>query len=158
VGSTGFGMVNSVISVGALIGVMLIMANIFKDKYKLTVLGLTLEGISLMMFGGFLNYYVILVAAALLGLGLSMASVGISTLYQTLIPKDKMGRVLGIVSTICTVTVPIGTLFGSFIIEYADLTLVLILSGVIVFATGLGLVPLLKAAKTEDPKTGPQPV
>lgn len=44
VGSTGYGMMNSALSMGALIGALLIMANIFSDKYKMTIIGLCLEG------------------------------------------------------------------------------------------------------------------
>jgi MFS family permease len=142
-GSTGYGMMNSAISVGALLGAILIMLNIFKNKYKMTVIGLSIEGVAVALLGLVPNYYIVLSADAILGLGISMASVGISTLYQTLIPKDKMGRAMALVSTLCGVTVPLGTLLGSTLIAYLPLNIILILSGAFVFITGLLLVPLL---------------
>lgn len=144
VGSTGFGMMNSAISVGALIGAILIMANVFNDKYKMTVIGLSIEGAAVAIFGLVPNYYVVLSSEAVLGLGVAMASVGIGTLYQTLIPKDKMGRVMALVSTLCNITIPLGTLLGSTIIAYMPLNIVLIISGIFILVTGISLVPLLK--------------
>jgi DHA3 family macrolide efflux protein-like MFS transporter len=143
VGSTGFGMMNSAISVGALIGALLIMLNVFNDKYKMTVLGLCLEGTAVALLGLVPNYYVVLSAESILGLGIAMASVGISTLYQTLIPKDKMGRVMALASTLCSVSVPLGTLLGSIIIAYIPLNIILLISGIFILVTGLLLVPLL---------------
>lgn len=144
VGSTGFGMMNSAISIGALIGGALIMTNVIKDKYKMAVAGLSIEGIAVIFFGIIPNYYIVLSAAAVLGIGLAMASVGIGTLYQTMIPKDKMGRVMALVSTLCNVTVPLGTLAGSAIISCMPLSIILIISGIVVLVTGISLVPLLR--------------
>lgn len=144
VGSTGYGMMNSAISAGALLGALLIMANIFNDKYKMTVIGLCIEGIAVAFLGLVPNYYVALLSEAILGVGVAMASVGISTLYQTLIPKDKMGRVMALVSTLCSVSVPLGTLLGSIIIAYMPLNIILIISGVFILVTGFLLIPLLR--------------
>lgn len=143
VGSTGFGTFNSCISVGALAGALLIMLNIFKDKYKMAILGLSIEGVAVTLLGLIPNFYVVLCAAVILGLGIAMASVGISTLYQTLIPKDKMGRVMALVSTLCEITIPLGTLAGSTIIAHMPLSIVLIVSGIFVLITGVSLAPLL---------------
>ncbi|WP_026881973.1 MFS transporter [Clostridium akagii] len=144
VGSTGYGMMNSAISAGALLGALLIMANVFNDKYKMTVIGLCIEGIAVAFLGLVPNYYVALLSEAILGLGVAMASVGISTLYQTLIPKDKMGRVMALVSTLCSISVPLGTLLGSIIIAYLPLNIILIISGVFIIVTGFLLIPLLR--------------
>lgn len=144
VGSTGFGMMNSAISIGALIGALLIMSNIFINKYKMVIIGLCLEGVAVTISGIVPNFYVVLAAMSILGLGLSMASIGISTLYQTLIPKEKMGRVMALASTLCGVTVPLGTLFGSTIITYLPLNIVLIVSGVFILITGVLLIPVIE--------------
>jgi DHA3 family macrolide efflux protein-like MFS transporter len=109
----------------------------------MTVIGLCIEGIAVAFLGLVPNYYVVLLAEAILGLGVAMASVEISTLYQTLIPKDKMGRVMALVSTLCSVSVPLGTLLGSVIIAYMPLNIILIISGIFILIPGLLLVPLL---------------
>lgn len=143
VGSTGFGMMNSAVSSGALIGALFIMLNVFNNKYKMTVAGLCIEGAAVALIGLMPNYYIVLVAEGCLGLGVAMASVGMSTLYQTMIPKDKMGRVMALVSTLCGVTVPIGTLTGSTMAAYIPLNVVFIMSGMVILVTGIALIPML---------------
>lgn len=143
VGSTGFGMMNSAVSFGALIGALFIMLNVFNNKYKMAVAGLCIEGAAVALIGLVPNYYIVLAAEGCLGLGVAMASVGISTLYQTMIPKDKMGRVMALVSTLCGVTVPIGTLTGSTMAAYIPLKVVFIMSGMVILVTGIALIPML---------------
>lgn len=143
VGSTGFGMMNSAVSFGALAGALIIMLNVFNNKYKMAVSGLCIEGVAVALIGLVPNYYIVLAAEACLGSGVAMASVGISTLYQTMIPKDKMGRVMALVSTLCGVTVPLGTLAGSAMAADMPLNVVLIMSGMVILVAGIVLVPLL---------------
>lgn len=143
VGSTGFGMMNSALSIGALTGALLIMVNVFNDKYKMTLIGLCLNGLGILLIG-IPNYYIVLGGEAVLGVGAAIASIGITTLYQTLIPKDKMGRVMSLARTLCEVTIPLGTLMGSTIAAYLPLYIVLTASGIFVLITGISLIPLLK--------------
>ncbi|QOY35294.1 MFS transporter [Anaerobacillus isosaccharinicus] len=143
VGSTGFGLINTSISVGAIVGVLLVFLNVCKDKYKMVVIGLTLEGVSLLLLGIIPTFSIAIISSIILGLGVALASTGIGTLYQTIIPKDKMGRVMGLVSTILLTVVPIGTLFGSFIINYFAVYHILIVFGVIVILASLSLIFLL---------------
>ncbi|WP_096186592.1 MFS transporter [Evansella halocellulosilytica] len=143
VGSTGFGMMNTFISVGAITGILLMFLNVFKDKFKMVIIGLSLEGVALLIMGTVTVFYVSLAGLFVLGLGLTLASVGITTLYQTIIPKEKMGRVMSLVSTALLTVVPIGTLVGSMAVNYLDLELILILSGSLVTVSGLSLIFLL---------------
>lgn len=147
VGSGGYGMINAAISVGAFLGAMLILTNLFKlfnNKYKLVIIALSIQGVGVMLLGVFNIFYFVLFAGAIVGLGVSMASVGISTLYQILIPKEKMGRAIALVSTLCNITVPLGTVLGSMIILYLPLKAVLIASGLFILITGIALIPILK--------------
>ncbi|MTI48241.1 MAG: MFS transporter [Firmicutes bacterium] len=149
-GSTGLGTIEASLSIGALIGSLIILTGIVKNKYRMTIFGLTLEGVALVVFGGFVeSYYLILLSQAALGFGVAFASVGISTLYQTLIPKEKMGRVMSIVGTLCSISVPLGALFGSWAISYYSIQSVLIISGVIVSFSGISLISILRIAKKE---------
>lgn len=143
VGSTGFGFINTSISVGAITGVLLVFLNVCKDKYKMVVIGLTLEGVALLLLGIIPTFTIAITSSIILGLGVALASTGIGTLYQTIIPKDKMGRVMGLVSTILLTVVPIGTLFGSMIINYFAVYHILIVFGVVVILASLSLIFLL---------------
>ncbi|RLQ96257.1 MFS transporter [Falsibacillus albus] len=139
-GPRGMGFVDASISIGALIGSMIIYMQFFKDKIKMVIFGLSIEGLSLLIGGIFVHHYVAIIACALiLGLGISLASVGISTLFQTLVPDEKRGRVGSVLSTLSTFIVPFGTLFGSFIIVHVSIGSMMILSGVMVALSGISL-------------------
>lgn len=143
VGAAGYGLMNTFISIGALAGVIILFFSRVTDKYKLVIIGLTAEGVSLLLMGIFTTYYMALASLFIFGLGISLASVGIGTLYQTIIPQEKMGRVMSLVSTVLLASVPVGTLFGSIVVNYLRLELILILFGTIVALSGLSLIFLL---------------
>lgn len=142
VGSAGLGFISSSVAVGALCGSLMIMFNLFKDKSKMAVIGLFLEGVALLIMGIALHYYVTIIAAWLLGLGVCLASVGLNTLYQTMIPKVMMGRVLSLVSMLLGASIPLGQLFGSMIMTYYSMTIILIVFGIIVMFSAVSLIHL----------------
>lgn len=153
VGAAGLGMVDSSIAIGALAGSLLIFTNFFKNKIKLAIFGLVIEGFALLIAGIFLNYTALIVFALILGLGISLASIGISTLYQTIIPHNKMGRVMAILSTASSSTVPLGTLFGSLIIVQVPITWILIIYGAIVALSGFSLIfPFTDEIRKRQPR------
>ncbi|GGP16336.1 MFS transporter [Oceanobacillus neutriphilus] len=150
VGASGLGFINSILAVGAMCGSLMIMFNVFKDKYRMAVAGLLLEGIALLIMGIALNYYATVAAAGLLGLGVCFASVGLNTMYQTMIPKEMMGRVLSLVSMMLGASVPLGQLFGSLIIEHYSMAVVLMTFGVIVSISSLSLIRVVRVERKED--------
>ncbi|MFS0590870.1 MFS transporter [Cytobacillus horneckiae] len=139
VGSTGLGFINSTLAVGALVGTIIIFSNLIKDKYKMAILGLSLEGVALLLMGFIFSYTGTLISVFILGIGVCFAGVGINTLYQTMIPRDKLGRVLSLVSMLLSTSVPLGQLFGSIVIGKLSTSYVLILFGVIVTISALSL-------------------
>jgi MFS transporter, DHA3 family, macrolide efflux protein len=140
VGSQGFGIVEACIAVGALLGSVISFLNIIKNQIKLGIIGLVLEGVALLVGGVFLSYTSMIIFAILLGLGVSMASIGITTMYQMLVPENMMGRVGSILSSISTFIVPIGILVGSYVINIYSVELIFIVSGIIVLLSGIMLV------------------
>ncbi|MFA1822862.1 MFS transporter [Virgibacillus oceani] len=148
VGSAGLGMLNSSLAIGALVGSLTIMFNLFKDRYKTAIAGLVMEGVGLVLIGSFMDFYVTIAAVFIIGMGICFASVGLTTLYQTIIPKQKMGRVMSLVTVLLTVSVPLGTLFGSMIISYIPMFAVLLTFGVIVTLSGLSIIIIAKRDKT----------
>ncbi|MEB9972498.1 MFS transporter [Bacillus cereus] len=141
-GAVGLGMINSSMAIGAIFGTILVLFNLFQNKFKMVILGLLFEGIALFLMGIYMQYYMTLIAVWILGLGLSLSGVGISTLYQSMVPKEKMGRVLSIVSTFCSLSVPLGTLFGSIITNYIPLPTVLWSFGIVIGLSGLSFVAI----------------
>ncbi|RDI45756.1 MFS transporter [Falsibacillus pallidus] len=148
------GFIDASISIGALAGSLLILWNVFKNKTAMVIFGLSIEGIALLIAGLFLQSYFALISFAfVLGFGISLASVGISTLFQTLVPDDKRGRVGSVLTALSTFIVPIGTLFGSFIINYIAMSSILSWSGLIVALSGISLIiPFMKKAFVEKTK------
>lgn len=148
VGASGMGIVDAAISAGALLGSLFILLNMIKNKVKMVIFGLFIEGISLLIAGIFNESYLALVFfASVLGLGVSLASVGIGTLYQSMVPENKIGRVGSLLSTLSTFIVPIGTMFGAYIINHVPISTVLNLSGILVSLSGLSLIITLQNEK-----------
>lgn len=150
VGASGLGFINSVLATGAMFGSLMIMFNVFKNKYRMAVAGLLLEGIALLIMGIALSYYATVAAAGLLGLGVCFASVGLNTMYQTMIPKEMMGRVLSLVSMMLGASVPLGQLFGSLIIEHYSMTAILMIFGAIVSLSSLSLIRIVRVENKEE--------
>jgi len=142
VGAAGLGFISSALAVGALCGSFMIKFNLFKNKYKMVVMGYILVGIALLIMVITLHYYTTIVAVLILGVGLCLASVGLNTLYQTMIPKEMMGRVLSQVSMLLGASIPLGQVFGCVIITHFSLTIVLIVSGIIVLIAAVSLIHL----------------
>jgi len=148
IGSTGFGVVEACISIGALLGTLVPFLNITKNQIRLAIIGLALEGVALLVGGIFMSYPSMIIFAFLLGLGVSMASIGIMTMYQVLVPEHMMGRVGSLLTTTSTFIVPIGILVGSYVINIVSAELIFIVSGVIVLLSGLLLaIPFAKEFK-----------
>jgi MFS transporter, DHA3 family, macrolide efflux protein len=153
VGAKGFGIVEACISVGALAGSIILFLNIIKNQIIAGITGLVLEGVALLVGGMFLSYPSIIIFAFLLGLGVSMASIGISTMFQLLVPENMMGRVGSILSSISTFILPIGILAGSYVINIYSVKLIFIISGLIVLLSGAFLViPFSQEFKTKKKK------
>ncbi|GIN85210.1 MFS transporter [Heyndrickxia sporothermodurans] len=148
VGASGMGIVDAAISAGALLGSLFILLNMIKNKVKMVIFGLFIEGISLLIAGIFNeSYFALILFASVLGLGVSLASVGIGTLYQTMVPENKIGRVGSLLSTLSTFIVPIGTMFGAYIINHVPISTVLNLSGILVSLSGVSLIITLQNEK-----------
>jgi MFS transporter, DHA3 family, macrolide efflux protein len=113
----------------------------------MAIIGLVLEGIALLVPAIYLTYEIMLIAMFILGLGISLASVGISTLYQTLVTKDKMGRVMSITSAFTSVSIPLGTTFGSMLITVLAPNIIFAIYGLIVLCSGLSLVYITQKRK-----------
>lgn len=150
VGSTGFGVVEACISIGALLGTLVPFLNISNNHIRLAIIGLALEGVALLVGGIFMSFPSMIIFAFLLGLGVSMASIGIMTMYQVLVPEHMMGRVGSLLTTTSTFIVPIGILVGSYVINIVSVEMIFMVSGVIVLLSGLLLaIPFSKEFKRQ---------
>ncbi|HYF82679.1 MAG TPA: MFS transporter [Clostridia bacterium] len=146
--SGGFGILLAAITVGS-ICMTLLMPAIGRrlGYYTLTFIGLTLEGLLMMLFGVSGSFYTSLVILALMGASICICNVSLSTIFQNLIPNEMMGRVGGILGTICQATIPLGYFIGGMVTEKFDLTAVLVTSGLIVALSGLSTFRIARASE-----------
>lgn len=137
-GSEALGILLAAITVGSL--VMAPLVPVLEKRfnyYTLVFIGLTLEGVFIILFGMSGNFYMALVIQALMGASICMCNVSLNTVFQTLIPNEMLGRVGGILETMCQATIPLGYLLGGMAAERLSLTLVLVASGIVVAISGL---------------------
>lgn len=139
VGSRGLGWVEASISIGALLGSLVMASGLFKNQIRLAVSGLVIEGAALIVAGVSMNYAFLILFAGLLGLGICFASVGIGTTFQLMIDKSKMGRVMSFSSMLNSCTIPLGILTGTLLVDRLPITSIFIFSGIIVGLSGLSL-------------------
>ncbi|EST10416.1 MFS transporter [Sporolactobacillus laevolacticus] len=138
-GSAGLGWLDAAISIGALLGSLTILFGHISNQIRLAVIGLVLEGAALILVGLFPGFIPLVVFLGLLGLGISFASIGISTTYQLITEDDKRGRVNSFNGMLGTCTVPLGTLFGSFLTSKLSVAWILVGFGLIVSSSGMTL-------------------
>lgn len=138
-GSSGLGLLDASISIGALLGSLIILFDSSQNQIRLAMFGLVLEGISLILSGLLSEFVVLIISFGLLGLGISFASIGIGTTFQLIIDDEKRGRVNSFIAMLGSCTVPLGTLFGSFLTGQFPVQWILLGFGFIVICSGLTL-------------------
>jgi DHA3 family macrolide efflux protein-like MFS transporter len=65
------------------------------------------------------------------GLALPLANINSSTIWQTVVPKEKLGRVMSVRVTIAQITAPLGMILSGVIAEYIPITYVFIGSAIL---------------------------
>lgn len=146
VGSGGYGILLSAMSVGGLIMSFIIPK--ISDKignYKLMFIGLTLEGLFLIPFAFANNIYIGVISLAILGSSFGVVNVAIGTVIQTIVPNNIMGRVSSVFGILCSVSVPLGYYLGGVALETYSVTNICIISGIIVTIAGLTTFRVVKS-------------
>lgn len=147
-GSEGYGILLSAITAGSLCMALLMPALSRKlGYYTLTFVGLTLEGILMILFGVSGSFYTTLAVLALMGAAICICNVSLNTVFQNLIPNEMMGRVGGIMGTICQATIPLGYFLGGMATEKLSLTVVVAASGLLVTLSGLSTFGIARNAE-----------
>ncbi|WP_100488432.1 MFS transporter [Sporolactobacillus pectinivorans] len=138
-GSTGLGWMDAAISIGALLGSVIILFSHISNQIRLSLAGLVLEGTALILAGLLPNFIPLTFFFGLLGLGISFASIGIGTTFQLITEDDKRGRVNSFNAMLGSCTVPLGALFGSFLTGQLSVPWILLCFGLIVACSGMTL-------------------
>ncbi|TGA97156.1 MFS transporter [Sporolactobacillus shoreae] len=154
-GSAGLGWIDAAISIGALLGALTIFFGKTGHLIRMAMIGLVMEGVALMLAGLLPDFISMAVFFGLLGLGVSFASIGIGTTSQLITEDDKRGRVNSFGAMLSSSTVPLGTLFGSFLVGQLPVHWILVCFGLIVAGSGMTLYfPFKKELLGTETKNG----
>lgn len=141
--SSIYGLLMAAIAVGGVLAAAMItsISKIIKKYYLLTI-GIVGEGISIIFFGMSRNFIVAFISLTLLGMFVAITNIALSTIVQTIVPNNIMGRIAGFMSMLAGITVPLGYLVGGIVSEKYEVTMIMAISGLIVTAAGLATVKI----------------
>lgn len=132
---TGYSMMLSGLSVGALIGAALVNFIVgFIGYGSMIVTGIAAIGIGLATLGIFQNLYYAVFTMAVVGVGVGLINVIISSQVQKTTPREYLGRVLSTLGVIGTATVPLSTAVVSVLLSYITANTYFITCGLLILA------------------------
>lgn len=150
-GSEGAGILLGAIGIGGLI--ISFLTPIINKKvghYTLTFIGLTCEGISLILFSLSTNFYAAIASLFLMGLSVGICNISLSTVFQTLIPNHMMGRVGSSLGIITGITPPLGIFLAGILLERFSIPNITLISGIAVTIAGFSTVKAVKKSEAME--------
>lgn len=142
-GSKAYGILMSSLAIGSLI--MTFLVPLLSEKfghYTLTFIGLTCEGIFMILFSMCSNFYSSIISLLLLGASFGMCNVSLGTVFQTLISNELMGRVSSIMGILCSITIPLGCFLAGVALEMINISIILLFSGIVVTIAGFSTIKI----------------
>lgn len=140
-GSKGYGMLMSALSVGSLLAAAFTPRLAKKiGFFKFTTIGLMAEGFFILLFGISHIFVVTLIIFILMGISFGICNVCLSTVIQTIVPQEFLGRVSSIFIVLCSATVPLGYFIGGLAVEKVSLFKILVFSGICIMVAGLSTI------------------
>ncbi|MCK4381243.1 MAG: MFS transporter [Candidatus Lokiarchaeota archaeon] len=105
----------------------------WKRKIPIIVFGVSFEfiGIIIASLAPFGNFNIIIIGSFIYAFMFPIVNTMIMTIFQTVIPPDKQGRVLAISITIATAVAPIGMLISGPLAEILGIVFLFILSSIL---------------------------
>lgn len=132
-----YGIIDTIVSLGMVIGSVLFSLIRAKRRYILILASLMGEAISILLIGlpTVLNihnniFLIYCIIAAILGLSVASVNISVRVLLQKLIPNDIKGKILGTLSSLCMSISPITILLGSLYIDNHDPSILVLICGI----------------------------
>ena len=132
-----YGMIETVLSLGALLGAAIFSLVKASKRYRLIIVSLMFEAFSIILIAvpNILNIKVNIfgiysVIALVLGISVSSVNINVRVLMQKMIPDNIKGKVLGTLSSMCLSIGPIVVILGSFYAEKNNPCYLVLFSGV----------------------------
>lgn len=115
-GSKGYSLIEMSFTIGIIIGA--IAMGQFGGRFKKSILilaGFVTLGIGIGLLGLVNNLYVAISICGISGASLPLISTSTMTIVQEITPRDKMGRIISILGTLCLLGMPVGYAVSGFI-------------------------------------------
>jgi MFS transporter, DHA3 family, macrolide efflux protein len=146
--AAGYGNTIASVGVGILVGGLLVSRIAGRIPANVLVGGsLVIVGVAMIAFAGAGNYYVVLLAAAIIGIALVIARASLDTFTQALVPDAMLGRVQATVQMTLAVSTAVAQgLAGVLAKLLRSVENVFVLAGVVTLIAGLGAILMLRDA------------
>lgn len=145
-GSAGFGYLNAVLGVGAVLGGLLAISRAARRRLAGDmVVGVVLWSAPLLLVTAWPHPLTCVVAMALLGLGNPLVDVNMDTITQRLAPDAVLGRVFGAMEACFIATMALGALVMPYLVDWLGLRWALAAIAVPVVLLAVGCVPGARA-------------
>jgi MFS transporter, DHA3 family, macrolide efflux protein len=133
----------------------------FKQKMKTVLVGIILSSLAIGLLGySSYNYFYLGVAASfLIGLGLSVTNAPLMAVFQSVIAKDKQGRVFSLLGSISAAVSPLGLAIAGPAADAVGLRVIYYVAGAVclVLALAAAFIPSVMDLEKEaaaEPKSG----
>ncbi|KGN39766.1 MFS transporter [Knoellia aerolata] len=131
-GEPGVGALMAAVGVGAVLGSL--AASLLVGTSRLGAwfaVGVALWGLPLALVGAVPREGVALVLVAFIGVGNALIDVAGFTLIGRMAPDEVLARVFGVLESLVTVSIGLGALFASLLVEWFDVRIALVATGVL---------------------------
>ncbi|MDQ2981702.1 MAG: MFS transporter, partial [Actinomycetota bacterium] len=138
VGPSGVGFLNSAVGVGALAGMLVVLALVGTSRLAAVFgLGILLWGVPLVLLGIWPSVAAALILFGILGIGNTLVDVAGLTLIQRAAPDDVRARVFGVLESVFLGTIGIGAILAPLLITAFGARGALIAAGVVLSVLAL---------------------
>jgi DHA3 family macrolide efflux protein-like MFS transporter len=127
----------------------------FKNKIHTMFLSMMAIGICTLAFGVIANFWIYLFFMFLIGIALPMFTTPATVLIQQKVEGNFLGRVFGVLTMISSFMMPMGMLLFGPIADSIKIELMLIATGILLFAEGFFLFGSKELIKAGEPASAP---
>ncbi len=137
IGASGYGVIMGGLSAGMIAASFMIgFVGKRADKVAVMLTGLAFSALAIMSMSIFENFLLI-ISAVVLGIGLNVTNIPITTIFQQEIPKERLGVVSSFVFTIAQIAMPVSMLLSGVLVDIFSVKTLFALIGLIVFAAAI---------------------
>lgn len=132
-GEFEFGLANSAIAIGMILGSLLVNIKVLKINTRITMLvSLAFSGFMMTLMGLSEIFYLFIIFVLLDGLFTSLFNINNTYLYQVITPEKLIGRVFAVRGLVAILGLPIGAFIGGMLSQIISLKMVFLIMSVLI--------------------------